>query len=140
MSRMILMQGPSGSGKSSVAKRLSVVHNAVICSTDDYFFADDGNYVFDPTKLGENHTMNLERACYFMAAGVDVIIDNTNLANWEIRPYVEAANKFGYEIEIVRCNGNFQNIHGVPQDRVELMRTRMEDLSVEAALVAVRPF
>ena len=60
----------------------------------------DGEYQFDPTKLGEYHAQNLRQATYFMEGfAVSVydysdalcIIDNTNTQHWEYEKYVEAA-------------------------------------------------
>ena len=53
-----------------------------IFSTDDFFMVD-GEYQFDPTRLGEYHGNNLDEATSFMERCSPVpvarcIIDNTN--------------------------------------------------------------
>ncbi|XP_038618087.1 NEDD4-binding protein 2-like 1 isoform X2 [Tachyglossus aculeatus] len=61
---------------------------ALIFSTDDFFVREDGTYEFNPDFLGEAHKWNQERARTAMRNGESpVIIDNTNLQSWEMRPY-----------------------------------------------------
>lgn len=127
MLTMILMQGPSGGGKSTKAKELAPKYNAVIYSTDD-FHMEDGVYVFKGHKLGEFHAANLKRTAEALKRGQSVIVDNTNLQNWQIKGYVLAADAAGAKIEIVRCDGGYQGVHGVPADKVAAMRANMEVL------------
>ena len=136
---LIAMQGASGSGKSTKAKELSVQYDAVICSTDD-IFAESGVYKFDAKLLGVNHKKNLDKAVGLLKSGKNVIVDNTNLQRWEVKPYVEAALAAGHEVMFVRCEGQYQNVHGVPDFKVEQMRGRMEDLTVESVLASKKPF
>lgn len=136
---LIMMQGASGSGKSTMAKQLQSIYNAVIYSTDELFIVD-GEYKFKPELLGLNHKKNLDRTIKALEAGVTVIVDNTNTQRWECKPYVEAAIKLGHEIQFVRCSGQYQNVHGVPDFKVEQMRNRLEDLTIENVLASERPF
>jgi adenylate kinase family enzyme len=53
------MRGVPGSGKSTKAKQLAGI-KGLIYSTDD-FFMKNGDYVYDPSKIGEYHDRNLER-------------------------------------------------------------------------------
>lgn len=136
---LIMMQGASGSGKSTKAKELGVELDAVVYSTDD-IFAESGTYVFNPKLLGVNHKKNLDRTVEALKAGKNVIVDNTNTQAWECKPYVEAALELGVEIRFVRCTGNYQNIHGVPSYKVQQMRERLEDLTVESVMASKKPF
>ena len=93
---MILMRGTSGSGKSHRAKELGV--GGVILGTDDFWGAD---YAFDPNRLAEAHAWNQQRVVEAMQAGISpIVVDNTNTRAWEMKPYVEAAQGFGYEVRI----------------------------------------
>jgi predicted kinase len=136
---LTLMQGASGSGKSTVAKELAAQTGAVIYSTDELFI-ENGLYKFNPKMLGIYHQKNLERTIEALKAGKDVIVDNTNTQRWECKPYVEAALRYGHEIKFVRCDGRYQNVHGVPNEKVEQMRCRLEDLTVEKVLASKKPF
>jgi len=96
--QLILMRGTSGSGKSTVAKKL--VGNGKIFSTDD-FFMQDGKYNFDVTKIGHYHKLNQERTEEAMKNGISpIVIDNTMTQAWEGAEYVKLADKYGYSVKI----------------------------------------
>ncbi|XP_044524210.1 NEDD4-binding protein 2-like 1 isoform X4 [Gracilinanus agilis] len=87
--QLYLLRGLPGSGKSTLARQLK--HNfprALIFSTDDFFFKEDGTYEFNPDVLEEAHDWNQRRARKAMRNGTSpIIIDNTNLHAWEMKPY-----------------------------------------------------
>ncbi|XP_041839319.1 NEDD4-binding protein 2 isoform X2 [Melanotaenia boesemani] len=96
---LVLLRGAPGSGKSTLARAV-LEHNpdGVILSTDDYF-TRNGKYEFDPTVLGEAHEWNHKRAKDAFNRGANpIIIDNTNLQGWEMKPYVAQALKHGYKV------------------------------------------
>lgn len=99
--KLILMRGVSGSGKSTLARKLAEMHEgSVVFSTDDFFMVE-GQYVFDPKKIAQNHGKNQDRARRAMRDRVPcIIIDNTNTQAWEMKPYVLAAVEHGYQVEI----------------------------------------
>jgi len=94
--KLILMRGVSGSGKSTLARKIAEEHDlSVIYSTDDFFMVD-GEYRFDPKRLGEFHAANVKRAQESMADKCAcIIIDNTNTQAWEMKSYVELAAEYG---------------------------------------------
>lgn len=100
--KLILMRGVSGSGKSTRAgELLERLPDCVVLSTDDLFVVD-GKYVFDPARLGENHLENQERARRAMLEKrATIIIDNTNIQAWEMKPYKRLALEHGYHVEIL---------------------------------------
>ena len=116
------------------------VIDAEIFSTDDFHVELDGIYRFKAEKLGLFHKMNLDRTVAAMKEGKNVIVDNTNLCRWECRGYVQAALSLGFLVKFVRATGNFQNTHGVSADKVEMMKSRMEDLTIETVLASKAPW
>lgn len=139
-----IMQGASGSGKSTVAGRIAAgcagsALLAKVYSTDDFFTKMSG-YAFNPKRLGEAHAWNQDRFRNDLAKGdFDVlIVDNTNIKAWEARLYVEAAVAAGAAIVFVRCTGRFANAHGVPPEVVERQLAGMQELSIAGCLVAER--
>lgn len=95
---LIIMRGISGSGKSTLAKELG--KKGIVLSTDDYFMKN-GIYDFDPKKLGVYHKMNQEKTKECMEKQITpIVIDNTNSKEWEMKPYVELADEFGYDVKI----------------------------------------
>ncbi|CAJ1052124.1 NEDD4-binding protein 2 isoform X1 [Xyrichtys novacula] len=96
---LVLLRGAPGSGKSTLARAL-VEHNpgGVSLSTDD-FFIHHGRYLFNPNALGEAHEWNQKRAKEAFEKGANpVVIDNTNMQGWEMKPYVALALKHGYKV------------------------------------------
>ncbi|KAK5866088.1 hypothetical protein PBY51_020304 [Eleginops maclovinus] len=96
---LVLLRGPPGSGKSTLARAL-LEHNrgGVILSTDNYF-TRTGEYQFDPNALGEAHEWNHKQAKEAFERGANpIIIDNTNMQGWEMKPYVAQALKNGYRV------------------------------------------
>ncbi|NXL83581.1 N42L1 protein, partial [Alectura lathami] len=109
--------------------------SAVVLSTDD-FFARNGVYVFEPDFLEDAHKWNQKRARKAMKNGKSpVIIDNTNIHAWEMKPYVMMARENSYEVifrepdtpwkfnvrELMR-----RNIHDVPRQKIEQMKEEYE--------------
>ncbi|XP_043971264.1 NEDD4-binding protein 2 isoform X1 [Gambusia affinis] len=96
---LVLLRGAPGSGKSTLARAL-LEHNpgGVVLSTDDYF-NHGGRYQFDPMVLGQAHEWNHKRARESFEHGINpIIIDNTNMQGWEMKPYVVQALKHGYKV------------------------------------------
>ena len=103
----INMRGQLGMGRRSVA----------ICSTDDQFLNDKGEYVFNAALLGVNHQANQDKAARMMDAGVEVVfIDNTNTTHKEMKPYKDLATTYGYEVMeiIVGEEALFPDMNGTP--------------------------
>lgn len=99
MKTVYIMRGISGSGKSTVAKKLC--HEGFICSTDAYFMVN-GEYKFDRSKLGQYHQWNFENFCNFLKQdAATVCVDNTNTTRKEYQRYIDKAKEFGYEVMVV---------------------------------------
>jgi predicted kinase len=128
---LYVLQGPPGSGKSKLAQALRAQdpERTRIHSTDDYFYDANKVYVFDATKLGLYHQLNLVAARGDLHRGFSVIVDNTNIKKEHARPYIDYAKQLGIRVSVIRVVGAFQNIHAVPPDIVERMRRGMEDLT-----------
>lgn len=95
---LIIMRGLPGSGKSTRAKALAA--GGEIFSTDN-FFMTGGKYVYNPALIGKAHEWNQNAAIAAMIQGVSpVVIDNTNVRRMHVEPYIQAAKKLGYEIQI----------------------------------------
>lgn len=152
--KLILMRGVSGSGKSTLARKIAEEHDlSVIYSTDDFFMVD-GEYRFDPKRLGEFHAANVKRTQESMADKCAcIIIDNTNTQAWEMKSYVELAAEYGYAVRIVETPTiSFDELmarqaqradqnKALPAEVVERMLGRYEsNVTVETILASRRPF
>ncbi|XP_068786209.1 NEDD4-binding protein 2-like 1 isoform X2 [Struthio camelus] len=132
---LVLLRGLPGSGKSTLARQLKRDNpNAVVLSTDD-FFSRNGVYVFEHDFLEDAHKWNQTRDKAMKNGKSLVIIDNTNIHAWEMKPYVMMARENSYEVlfrepdtpwkfnvqELAR-----RNIHDVPQQKIQRMKEQYE--------------
>lgn len=122
---LYIVRGIPGSGKSTFAKELT----SNVFESDQFFINDDGEYKFDFTKIKEAHAdcqSNVESA---MSSSIPKIaVSNTFTQEWEMVPYLDLAKKHGYMVftVIVENRHGGVNQHGVPDDKLELMRNRFE--------------
>ncbi|XP_031573521.1 NEDD4-binding protein 2-like isoform X2 [Actinia tenebrosa] len=139
---LVLLRGLPGSGKTTLAQKLK--GDGVILSTDDFFITNE-RYQFEQNDLAKAHEWNQKRAKDSMQRGVSpIIIDNTNMQAWEMRPYVSMAKRFGYEVMIKEPDTPWKwntkellkrNRHNVTLFSIQNMKERYEkDLTVEAIL------
>ena len=126
---LILFRGLPGSGKSSLAAALC----QRVVSADTFFetLAENGDliYNFDATKLKDAHEWCQQTVDKTMSYGVETIgVANTFTQEWEMKPYFEMAEKYGYRIStiIVENRHGSKNIHSVPSEIIEKMKDRFE--------------
>lgn len=132
--KLILIRGVSGSGKTTYAKKLMAQDPSLSHYEADMYFYKDGNYNFDPAKLKDAHAWCKAKTEEGLSDGRSVIVSNTFTQKWEIQPYIELGKKYEAEIILKKATGDYQNIHGVPPEALERMRSRWEDLEGEESL------
>lgn len=130
MKELFLLRGLPGSGKSTLAKSIGGFHIEA-----DMFFMKEGEYQFDFTKLKDAHAWCQESTEKSMIA-LDIpnfgtkriIVSNTFTQEWEMQPYYDLAEKHGYRVYslIVENRHGGVNEHGVPEDKLEIMKKRFE--------------
>jgi predicted kinase len=129
MKKLFLVRGIPGSGKSTFAKELDGIH----FETDNYFMVD-GEYNFDSSKLKEAHQwcqneVNNAMILNHTAKINDrIVVSNTFTQEWEMKPYFEMAKEWGYTVFsiIVENRHGGVNEHGVPEDKLKMMKNRFE--------------
>lgn len=129
MKRLIMIIGAPGSGKTTKAKELQQESPAVHVEADMYFTDLDGTYKFDPTKLAEAHDFCYNRAFAAMQKGVQVIVSNTFTKAWERVGYFELARRYGYEVLVIRMKNEYGSVHGVPEEKIKIMRENAEPVT-----------
>lgn len=147
---LIFMRGPPGCGKSTLSRLLlDQCPTGVILSTDDYF-CQNGGYCFDPSFLGTAHEWNQNRANRCMdESRSPIIIDNTNIQAWEMKPYAEMAMKRRYRMSFREPDTWWKfnvvelekrNRHRVPREKILQMMARFEHpMSLDLVLSSVEP-
>ena len=127
MKELFLLRGLPGSGKSTLAKSLDGIHIEA-----DQFFMTGDEYRFDATKLKEAHNNCLSRVKSYMYiysskdTSERLIVSNTFTQEWEMKPYFDLAESYGYRVYslIVENRHGGINEHGVPADKLEQMKNR----------------
>jgi hypothetical protein len=94
----------------------------------DMFFVDqDGNYKFEPSKIKEAHKWCQEEVEFLMKyEHSPIVVSNTFTQEWEMESYFELAKQYGYQVHsiIVENRHGGVNTHGVPEDKLEVMKNR----------------
>ncbi len=122
---LVIIRGLPGSGKSTIAQEYQ--KKGFDWYEADMFFSRDGSYRFDPKKLSDAHEWCRKQVDYSLYAGRDCVVSNTFTRHWEMEPYLAIAARYGAPVETVVATGNYRNVHGVPIDAIEKMRSRWED-------------
>ena len=129
---LILLRGLPGSGKSTLAKiilQLRSTDEPEVLSADNFFEDKEGDYNFDPTKLKEAHNYCQFRCSERMRQQkARIVVANTFTQEWEMDEYFKMAERYNYRVHTViveNRHGN-QNVHGVPEDKLQQMKNRFQ--------------
>ena len=129
---LILLRGLPGSGKTTLAKiilQLRSTDEPEILSADDFFEDKEGEYNFDPTKLKEAHNYCQFRCSERMRQQkARIVVANTFTQEWEMDEYFKMAERYNYRVHTViveNRHGN-ENVHGVPENKLQQMKNRFE--------------
>ena len=134
MNRILtILVGIPGSGKSTFARQNAELYSGIkVFEADMYFTLDNGQYEFDPSKLHDAHAWCKIQVEQALVDGYDVFVSNTNLTKWERAAYIDIAKSVGdVDVRIVICTGTYKNIHNVPEEKIQQMKSRYEPPSAD---------
>ena len=89
----------------------------------------NGEYKFDVTKLKNAHSWCQDMVYMDMLKDVPtIVVSNTFTQEWEMEAYYKLAKEHGYTVFslIVENRHGGKNTHGVPDDKLEIMKNRFE--------------
>jgi hypothetical protein len=130
---LFLVRGLPGSGKTSLATH--IWNEYAICEADQYFYDKEGNYNFDPSKIKDAHAWCKNKVETMMGDHQlneqyypEIAVSNTFTQEWEMEDYYKLAEKYNYKVVslIVENRHGGKNVHGVPEDKLEIMKNRFE--------------
>ena len=124
--KLFLIRGLPGSGKSTLARQLAECHIMLHFEADQFFSDDSGNYNFDASKLGVAHSICQQNANIGLTNNISVMVSNTFTTLKELRPYFEIAKKHGIVPTVIHCQNQFKNVHDVPQEALDRMKSRFQ--------------
>ena len=123
MKELFLLRGLPGAGKTTLAKSIEGMYIEA-----DKYFMDGDEYKFDASKLKEAHAWCQNAVRVWMGSQGRIIVSNTFTQEWEMQPYYDLAEKYGYRVYslIVENRHGGVNEHGVPEEKLVQMKNRFE--------------
>ena len=136
---VIIMRGLPGAGKTTYLQKIleedlrGLPEPMTICSAD-HSHMKDGTYQFDPKNAPTAHRECLRQFLAATQRGDSlVVVDKTNVSQWEYVQYVNIAQVHDYDVRIIEFHTPVKlsierNIHGVPAEVIRGMATRWEPI------------
>ena len=130
---LCLVRGLPGSGKTTFANHIWNEYS--VCEADKFFYDKNGNYNFDGSKLKDAHAWCKNEVETRMKDHQinqqyypEIAVSNTFTQEWEMEDYYKLAEKYDYKVVslIVENRHNGQNVHGVPEEKLEQMKNRFQ--------------
>lgn len=130
MAKLTLVRGVPGSGKSTFARK----NFQCVVLENDMLQIQNGEYVWAPETTKRAIEKIAEITEELLSAGIDVCIANTFTKRSYIEFYKKMAARHHAAFEVIRCTGEFKNIHNVPEGVLKSMREHFEDWDGEVKI------
>lgn len=126
--KLVIFRGVPGSGKSTAAKEYAKKHKMLHFEADMFFYRN-GVYNFDSAKLNAAHAWCRTQVVKELRNGNSVVVSNTFTKYWELEPYlvdIFMLDDVDIKVDVYHCKKEYGNVHGVPEDKMVVMRNRFE--------------
>jgi predicted kinase len=129
---LYIVRGLPGSGKSTFARSIAKPYQIF---EDDQYFMKKGKYKFDAKKLKEAHDNCRQRVVRRMRKNLfnstlfrTIVVSNTFTQDWEMKFYRCLGRRYGYKVHTIVVENRHKgvNVHGVPEDKLQVMEDRFE--------------
>ena len=116
MSKLILIRGIPGSGKSTIAKEY-IKEGFHHLEADMYFVDQDGSYKWDGNKVRFAHEWCQNSTLELLESGKNVVVSNTFTTLKEMKPYIEISkvpcdlefDRSYHSLTVIKAIGEWQN-------------------------------
>ena len=128
---VVLIRSQPGGGKTTYAKLHYPNH---VHLEADMYFALSGTYQFDASKLRYAHEWCQSEFKHALQLGSNVVVSNTFIKLWEMKFYLDYCKDNNIIHKVIRLTTQFNNVHGVPSDKVEQMRKSIQPYAGETII------
>ena len=120
--RLILIRGLPGSGKTTIAKSFTMIGYKHFEA--DMCFEIDGQYKYVAKEVPFAHEWCKQMTRDALRCGEYVVVSNTFVQLRELEPYFKMIST--ERIKVISASGNWENVHQIPVEKLDLMRQRWE--------------
>lgn len=122
---VVFIRGLPGSGKSTYAK---THYNGTLHLEADMFFMKGNAYRYNGDHIKQAHSWCFNAFVNAVKSEMDVVVCNTFTTLSELNRYIEFCNKTYTPYKIITVTGNHTNIHGVPNEVMDKMKSRWQNI------------
>ena len=134
MAILHLFRGHPGSGKSTTATRM---FPNLVRFENDQFLMRNGEYCWSKDLVKDAIRWCSSMVDTALSNDMDVVVANTFTKRRFIAAYEKIAMKYGAQLKVYRCTGNFNNVHGLSQNMVQSFKDAMEDWPGEVLIKSI---
>jgi predicted kinase len=119
---LYIIRGLPGSGKSTLAYKLGVAF-----FEPDMFAMHNGRYEFDRNKLPKAIKWCFNSVLYSLKQGMDCAAVGTFTKVEHFQDYIKFCEQVQIPYKVIHCLTDFGNIHNVPKEVLDKMKSEMEN-------------
>lgn len=127
MTRIILIRGVPGTGKTTLAQEIAARNPDFVHIESDHFFQlPSGQFKFNPRLFSYAHKWCINSVARLVHQEFTPVVSNSLCRQWEIEPYIKIAMAFDTKIEIISLTTEYGSLHNIPENRMQEFRDRFE--------------